>query len=110
MESFSQFASDLDATTKKLLSRGQRLTELLKQGQYRPLPVEEQVCAIYSGVKGYLDNVKVEDVNRYEHGLLIALRSHGADILAAIRKDKQISPETEEKLKKFMADYTKNFA
>ncbi len=110
MESFSQFASDLDATTKKLLSRGQRLTELLKQGQYKPLPVEEQVCAIYSGVKGYLDNVKVEDVGRYEQGLLIALRSHGADILAAVRKDKQISPETETKLKKFMEDYTKNFA
>jgi len=109
MESFSQFASDLDASTKKLLSRGQRLTELLKQNQYVPLPVEEQVCSIYSGVKGYLDTVKVDDISRFEQGLLRGLRSHGADILSSIRSDKQIKPDTEEKLKLFMEHYVREF-
>ncbi len=109
MEAFSQFASDLDATTKKLLSRGQRLTELLKQPQYAPLPVEEQVATIYAGVKGHLDNVKVEDISRFEKSLLIALRSHGADILSSIRKDKQIKPEIEEKLKAFIEEQVKAF-
>jgi len=110
MESFSQFASDLDATTKKLLSRGQRLTELLKQNQYAPLPIEEQVVSIYSGVKGYLDTVKVDDIARFEQGLLVAMRGHGAEILSSIRSDKAIKPETEEKLKKFMEHYLQEFA
>ncbi len=109
MEAFAQFASDLDATTQKLLNRGRRLTELLKQPQFKPLPVEEQVCSIYAGVKGYLDNVKVEDINRCESGLLSELRGRGADILQAVRLDKQIKPETEEKLKAFIAGYVKNF-
>lgn len=110
MEAFSQFASDLDPTTQKLLSRGRRLTELLKQPQYSPLAVEEQVCVIYAGVKGYLDNVKVEDISRYELGLLSDLRGKGADLLTAIRTDKQIKPETEEKLKTFLINYGKVFA
>ncbi len=110
MESFSQFASDLDATTKQLLSRGQRLTELLKQPQYRPMPVEEQVVSIYSGVKGYLDTIKVDDIARFEQSLLIALRSHGAAILAAIKADKQIKPDVEEKLKAFMEQQVREFA
>jgi F-type H+-transporting ATPase subunit alpha len=110
MEAFSQFASDLDPTTQKLLNRGRRLTELLKQAQYSPLAVEEQVCVIYAGVKGYLDNVKVEDISRYELELLSDLRSRGTDILSAIRSDKQIKPETEEKLKKFLENYAKVFA
>ncbi|MBP7252601.1 MAG: F0F1 ATP synthase subunit alpha [Alphaproteobacteria bacterium] len=110
MEAFAQFASDLDATTQKLLSRGRRLTELLKQPQFKPLPVEEQVCSIYAGVKGLLDNVKVEDINRCEAGLLTELRGRGAEILQAIRNDKQIKPETEEKLKTFIVSYVKNFA
>ncbi|MDD5586352.1 MAG: F0F1 ATP synthase subunit alpha [Alphaproteobacteria bacterium] len=110
MEAFSQFASDLDASTQKLLNRGRRLTELLKQPQYAPLPVEEQVAVIYSGVKGYLDKVSVDDVGRYETGLLAELRGNGTAILAAIRKDKQISPDTEEKLKAFMETYTAAFA
>ncbi|MDX2027846.1 MAG: F0F1 ATP synthase subunit alpha [Alphaproteobacteria bacterium] len=110
MEAFSQFASDLDATTQRLLNRGRRLTELLKQPQYSPLAVEEQVCVIYAGVKGYLDKVKVEDVSRYEQGLLSELRSRGADILATVRDDKQLKPETEDKLKKFLENYGKVFA
>src|SRR6201996_3251863 len=85
MEAFSQFASDLDASTQKLLTRGRRLTELLKQPQYKPLAVEEQVCVIYAGVKGYLDKVKIEDVQKYEQGLLRELRGRGSDILAAVR-------------------------
>jgi F-type H+-transporting ATPase subunit alpha len=110
MEAFSQFASDLDATTQKLLARGRRLTELLKQPQFSPLAVEEQVCVIYAGVKGFLDNIKVEDVTRFEKGLLQELRGPGSDILAAIRNDKQIKPETEEKLKTLLTSHVKMFA
>ena len=110
MEAFSQFASDLDPTTQKLLNRGRRLTELLKQAQYTPLAVEEQVAVIYSGVKGYLDAVKIEDIARYEEGLLRELRSGKAEILAAIRTDKQIKPETEAKLKAFLENYGKLFS
>ncbi len=109
MEAFSQFASDLDAATKNLLNRGRRLTELLKQPQYHPLPVEEQVVVIYAGVKGYLDNVDVDSVGRYEKGLLQAMHSTGANILAAIKKEKAISPDTEAKLKDFIVNYTASF-
>jgi F-type H+-transporting ATPase subunit alpha len=110
MEAFSQFASDLDATTQKLISRGKRLTELLKQPQYSPLAVEEQVCVIYAGVKGYLDNVKVEDVQRFEQDLLAALRGKGSAILTAVRADKQFKPETETQLKALMEEIGKRFA
>ena len=110
MEAFSQFASDLDPATQKLLNRGRRLTELLKQPQYSPLVVEEQVCVIYAGVKGYLDKVKVEDVSRYEQGLLGELRSKGKGILDAVRTEKQLKPELEDKLKKFLEEYGKVFA
>ncbi|MDR3424278.1 MAG: F0F1 ATP synthase subunit alpha [Alphaproteobacteria bacterium] len=110
MEAFSQFASDLDATTQKLLNRGRRLTELLKQPQYTPLSIEEQVCVIFAGVRGFLDSVKVEDIPRFEKGLLQELHSAGAAILAAIRADKQIKPETEEKLKTLIGTYGKMFA
>ncbi len=110
MEAFSQFASDLDPATQRLLNRGRRLTELLKQPQYAPLAVEEQVCVIYAGVKGYLDKVKVEDVSRFEQGLLGELRGKGSAILAAVRADKQIKPETEEKLTALIENYGKVFA
>src|SRR6202789_4382259 len=88
MEAFSQFASDLDPATQRLLNRGRRLTELLKQAQYAPLAVEEQVCAIYAGVKGHLDKVKLEDVQKFEQSLMLELHGRGADILTAIRTDK----------------------
>ena len=110
MEAFAQFSSDLDPTTQKLLNRGRRLTELLKQAQYTPLPVEEQVVVIYAGVKGYLDKVKVDDVQRFEQGLLNDIRSKASDILGAIRTDKQIKPETETKLKAFLENYGQVFA
>jgi len=110
MAAFAQFASDLDASTQRLLARGARLTELLKQGQYQPMPVEEQVVSIFAGVRGYLDKVSTNDVVRYEQGLLTQIRSSGAAILAAIRDSREISADTEEKLKGFIEAYSKSFA
>lgn len=109
MQAFSQFASDLDASTQKLLARGARLTELLKQGQYQPLAVEEQVCVLFAGVKGYLDKIKVDDVGRFEEQLLQALRARGTDLLSTIRTDKALKPETEEQLKSFLEAFVKGF-
>ena len=109
MAAFAQFASDLDAATQRLLARGARLTELLKQPQFQPLPVEEQVVSIFSGVKGYLDKIKVEDVNRFEQKFLAEIRSKGADILATIRNEKQITSATEERLKAFLDNFSKVF-
>ena len=85
MAAFAQFASDLDASTQRLLNRGSRLTELLKQPQYQPMPMEEQVVVIYAGVNGYLDGVRVADIGRYERQLLDELRGGGREILDAIR-------------------------
>src|ERR1700749_4246369 len=107
MEAFSQFASDLDPATQRLLNRGRRLTELLKQPQYSPLAVEEQVCVIYAGVKGFLDKVKTEDVQKYEQGLLRELRGRAVDILNAVRTDKALKPEIEEKLKALLDSHGK---
>jgi F-type H+-transporting ATPase subunit alpha len=109
MAAFSQFASDLDAATQRLLARGARLTEVLKQPQYVPMPVEEQVISIYSGVRGYLDRIKVEDVTRFEQGLLAEVRDKGKDILASIREKKEITEETEGRLKAFMDQYARAF-
>jgi F-type H+-transporting ATPase subunit alpha len=110
MEAFAQFASDLDAATQKLLARGARLTELLKQGQYEPLPVEEQVVSIFAGVNGYLDGLDIDQVRRFEKGLLDEVRAKGSQILEAIREQKQLTSDVEEQLKKFIADYVKVFA
>jgi F-type H+-transporting ATPase subunit alpha len=109
MAAFAQFASDLDASTQRLLARGARLTELLKQPQFTPFPVEEQVCSIFAGVRGYLDKVPVGDVNRFEAKFLEDLRSRGAGILEAIRNEKQLSKDTEEKLKAFLLAFGKVF-
>jgi F-type H+-transporting ATPase subunit alpha len=110
MAAFAQFASDLDATTQRLLNRGARLTELLKQPQYTPLPVEEQVVSIFAGVRGYLDKIRVEDVNRFEARFLDEVRSKAAGILEAIRTEKAISKDTEEKLKSVLEGFVKTFA
>ncbi len=110
MAAFAQFASDLDPATQKLLARGARLTELLKQPQYSPLTVAEQVVVIFAGVKGYADGVAVGDITAFESRLLDAVRDKGADILGAITKDKAISDETSEKLSKFLDDFSKSFA
>ena len=105
MAAFAQFASDLDASTQRLLSRGERLTELLKQQQYAPMPVEEQVVAIFAGVNGYLDEVAVGDISRFEDGLLSRMRADHGDVLAAIREEQEISDETGELLRRILADY-----
>ena len=110
MAAFAQFASDMDASTRQLLARGARLTELLKQPQYDPMLVEEQVAVIFSGVKGYLDSIELADIGRYEAGLLDMLRGSGSDILDAIREDQAISDKTEAKLHKAIEAYTKSFA
>ena len=110
MEAFSQFASDLDAATQRLLARGSRLTELLKQPQYSPLAMEEQVAVIFAGVRGYVDGVPVNQVTAFEAQLLTKLRAEGGDILGAIRSEQVISDATEEKLKSFLDAFSKSFA
>ena len=110
MAAFSQFASDLDPATQRLLARGSRLTEVLKQGQFVPYPVEEQVVAIYAGVNGYLDGIEVGEVVRYEAALMKEVRESGGDILVAIRTDGEITEATGEKLKTFLDDFTKSFS
>ena len=110
MEAFSQFASDLDATTQRLLARGARLTELLKQPQYVPMPIDEQVVAIFTGVRGFLDDIAVADIGRFEQQLLDHLRADHADLLLAIRTEGQISDDTEEKLKSVIGAFAKSFA
>jgi F-type H+-transporting ATPase subunit alpha len=109
MEAFAQFASDLDASTQQLLARGSRLTEVLKQGQFTPYPMEEQVVSLFSGVKGFLDTIEIKDVVRFEHALLNNIRTKGADILAAIRDEEEISDETDVKLRTFIGDFVKAF-
>ena len=101
---------DLDAATQRLLARGARLTELLKQGQFQPYPVEEQVVVIYAGVRGYLDPIPVDDVGRFELGLLDNIRANGADILEAIRSEKQLTDDINERLKTFLDRYANAFS
>src|SRR5579863_8315984 len=110
MAAFAQFGSDLDATTQRLLSRGSRLTELLKQPQYTPYPVEQQVVAIYTGVKGYLDKLPLNAVQRFEGEFLRLMRGKHADLLDAIRTGKQLTPEIENRLKSILDEFARNFA
>ena len=110
MAAFAQFGSDLDATTQRLLARGERLTELLKQSQFSPLRVEEQVCSIYAAVNGYLDSVSVKRISAYEKGLLELMNTTNKAILETIAKEQQISDKIEEKLKTIISNYTKSFA
>ena len=109
MEAFAQFGSDLDPATQKLLARGKRLTELLKQPQYSPLVVEEQVAVIYAGVRGYLDKVPAEDITRFEHDFLSFLHSDHEDLLTAIRTDKKLTDETEKKLRSALSGFVDAF-
>ena len=110
MEAFSQFASDLDAATQRLLARGARLTELLKQAQYSPMPIEEQVVVIFAGVRGYLDKVPVGRVTDFEAKMLSEIRAEGQDILETIRAEKELSDETEAKLKAFLDKFAATYA
>jgi F-type H+-transporting ATPase subunit alpha len=109
MEAFSQFASDLDQVTQRLLARGARLTELLKQPQYSPMPIEEQVIAIYAGVRGYLDDVDISDINRCEVQLLDHIRSNHSDITAAIRDTGDLNEDTDAKLSNIVPAFIKTF-
>jgi F-type H+-transporting ATPase subunit alpha len=111
MESFSQFSSDLDEVTQKMLLRGQKLTILLKQDQYVPLSVEEQVVVIYAGVKGYLDTINVKDVQRFEKELLLFMHQKDKNnLLQSIAKEKKITDEVERDLKDALAGFVKHFA
>nr|WP_321362353.1 F0F1 ATP synthase subunit alpha [uncultured Hyphomonas sp.] len=110
MAAFAKFGSDLDAATQRLLNRGARLTELLKQPQYSPLLMEEQVCVIYAGTRGYLDKVDLKDVTRYEKELLVHLRGANKDLLAKIASEKALSEEIEAGIKKALDDFTSKFA
>ncbi|MGD8327127.1 MAG: F0F1 ATP synthase subunit alpha, partial [Sphingomonadales bacterium] len=110
MAAFAQFGSDLDASTQQLLNRGQRLTELLKQAQYSPMPVEEQVVSIFAGVRGYLDKIKVTDVTRFEELLLAEVRSKHEQILADIRERQKLDDDLETRLKAVLDNFVKTFA
>ena len=110
MAAFAQFGSDLDAATQRLLNRGARLTELLKQPQFSPLKTEEQVAVIFAGTQGYLDKLKVTDVGRFEEGLLSLLRTEHKAILDTIATEKQLSDDTRAKLKGALEQYAKSFA
>jgi F-type H+-transporting ATPase subunit alpha len=109
MAAFAQFGSDLDAATQKMLARGARLTELLKQPQFSPLKMEEQVAVIFAGTRGYLDAVPVASVTKFEQDLLRLLRTDGADILEDVRVKKALSEETEKKLVAFIDKFAKGF-
>ena len=110
MAAFAQFGSDLDAATQRLLNRGARLTELLKQPQFSPLKTEEQVAVIFAGVNGYLDKLAVQQVGKFEQGLLAHMRGPGKAVLDAIRKDKALSDDLRGKLKAEIDSYAKTFA
>ena len=110
MAAFAQFGSDLDASTQRLLNRGARLTELLKQPQFNPLPFEEQVVSIFAGTQGYLDTIPVGDVVRYEAALLSHFRSHESGVLSAIRDTKDLGDDTRAKLKTALDSFAKTFA
>jgi F-type H+-transporting ATPase subunit alpha len=109
MAAFAQFGSDLDLATQKLLNRGSKLTELLKQDQYSPLKVEEQVVSIFSGVKGFLDDVELYQIKSFEKKLLSKIKSEAPDILNNIKSSGKIDESNEEKLKLFITEFKKGF-
>jgi len=110
MEAFAQFGSDLDKTTQQLLKRGVRLTEILKQPQYKPLSIEDQVVSIFAGVKGYLDKVKVEYVNEFIGKLLEYFKSKQKTLLDTIKKDQEIKEETEKKLHNIIESFLNSYS
>ena len=110
MAAFAQFGSDLDAATQRLLNRGAKLTELLKQGQFSPLQAEEQVVVIYAGVNGYLDELPVAAVGRFEQELLTHVHAKESDLLSTIRTEKALSDDTESKLKSVIEGFAAKFA
>jgi F-type H+-transporting ATPase subunit alpha len=109
MAAFSQFSSDLDISTKKLLNRGARLTEMLKQPVYSPLPMEEEVVVLFAGSRGFLDDLELSEVKEFENFLLNNFRKHHVDYLKEIRIEKVISEELEAKLKTCIQKYIEEF-
>jgi F-type H+-transporting ATPase subunit alpha len=109
MAAFAQFGSDLDLATQKLLNRGSKLTELLKQDQYSPLKVEEQVISIFSGVKGFLDDVELNQIKSFENKLLSKIKSEAPDILNNIKSSGKIDESNEVKLKTFITEFKRGF-
>jgi F-type H+-transporting ATPase subunit alpha len=109
MAAFAQFASDLDASTQKLLARGARLTELLKQPQFHPVPIEEQVVSLFAGTRGYLDSLDLGRIGAFERQLLLDLKSREPGILESIRNDREIKPDVDKKLSAFIEGFLKNF-
>ncbi len=110
MAAFAQFASDLDASTQRLLARGARLTELLKQPQFSPMPIEEQVISLYSGTKGYLDGIPVGKVGEFERRMISELKTREPTVLNSIRDSREMKPDVEKTLVSFMDGFAKNFA
>ncbi len=110
MAAFAQFASDLDPATQRLLARGARLTELLKQPQFSPLPVEEQVASIFAGVRGFLDKIPTDDVTRFEAAYLGELKTQHPELLESIRTKREIVSDTDTKLTSFLDHFVKTFA
>tara|TARA_Y100001970_G_C14190267_1_gene834931 strand:+ start:312 stop:1838 length:1527 start_codon:yes stop_codon:yes gene_type:complete len=109
MAAFAQFGSDLDVSTQKLLSRGERLTELLKQSQYSPYPVEEQVVVIFAGTRGYLDNVDLKRISEFEEKLIQNIRDKHPDILDKIKTSGDLTDDVIESLSKFLDEFVSNF-
>ena len=110
MAAFAQFASDLDASTQQLLARGARLTELLKQPQYAPYPVEEQVVVIFAGVNGFTDSIPVNQITTFEKQFISEFRAKHEDVLATIRSEQALSDDTTKKLKSILEDFVKTYA
>ena len=109
MAAFAQFGSDLDASTQQLLNRGARLTELLKQAQYSPMSVAEQVVSIFAGVNGFLDKIAVSDVTRFEQSLISDMHANNSDVMDTITNKAMVSDETEAKLKEVIGNFAENF-
>jgi len=110
MAAFAQFASDLDPATQRLLARGARLTELLKQPQFKPMPVEEQVVSIFAGTRGYLDKVEIANITRFESQMLGEIKAKAPKILQAIRERRELTADTDKELSAFLDNFAKSFA
>ena len=108
MAAFAQFGSDLDISTQRLLNRGSKLTELLKQDQYSPMTVAQQVIAVFSGVKGYLDNVELADIKSFEKQIYEKVKSSNPEIIENINKTGKLDEETEKKLASLIEEFKKN--
>jgi len=110
LQAFAQFASDLDESSRKQLERGQRMVEVLKQPPYSPLAIEKQVVQIFAGTKGFLDDITVEDVTKFEEELVVFVESKYPQILETIRDSKKLDDNTEEELKKAIEDFKSQFS